>query len=114
MRPAELSFPRLVLVCGNIREDGTESCGAKGGAELHRALKEAVRVVHPEIRVSKSGCLGNCTSGPSVTIMPDGVWLGDVTVNDVPKIVNYLGGHLAALDVPEDKQCCGGGCCKMP
>lgn len=114
MHPAARSYGRLVLVCTNVRDDGRESCGAKGGAELHRALKEAVRAVSLDVRVSKSGCLDNCTDGPSVAIMPDGVWLGGVTLDDVPKIASYLAGHADALDLPEGKRCCGGGCCPMP
>lgn len=81
---------KLVLVCTNCRDDGRECCGDKGGAELHRKLKEAVKAVMHDVRVSKSGCLDRCSTGASVVIMPDNVWLGQVTEEDIPTIVNMI------------------------
>lgn len=122
MQPAGTWFPRLVLVCTNERTDGRESCGPKGGVELHRHLKEAIKQRDPRIRVSRSGCLDNCKTGPTVVIMPDNIWLGGVTEEDIPRIVAYLGGDEEALaDITasvrqpavatEAGGCCGGGCC---
>lgn len=90
MRLAEKQFKRLVLVCTNSREDGRECCAAKGSVELYHALKGAVRAVDPTIRVSRSGCLDNCATGTTVVIMPDALWLGAVTPEDIPTIVSYL------------------------
>lgn len=78
---------KLVLVCTNDRVDGRECCAQKGSVDLHRTLKEAVRSVFPDVRVSKSGCLDRCSSGATVAIMPDNVWLGAVGVEDIPGIV---------------------------
>lgn len=87
MKPAGIHFRKLVLVCTNIRDNGEECCGLRGGVELHKKIKEAIKAVAPDIRVSKSGCLGNCKTGASVVIMPDDIWLGDVTEADIPEIV---------------------------
>lgn len=114
-------FQRLVLVCTNERTDGRESCGPKGGVALHAHLKQSVREAGLGVRVSRSGCLDNCTTGPSVVIMPDNMWLGGVTDQDVPRIVAYLKGEEGALaefrpaasveTAKEEAGCCGGGCC---
>jgi (2Fe-2S) ferredoxin len=81
---------KLILVCTNCRDDGRECCAKKGSGELHRKLKEAVKVAAPDVRVSKSGCLDRCSTGASVTIMPDNVWLGGVTEDDVEAIVGMV------------------------
>lgn len=90
MKPAETQFRKLVLVCTNVRENGEECCGLKGSINLHKKIKEAVKAADPTVRVSKSGCLGNCKSGISVVIMPDDLWIGGVTDEDIPKIVELV------------------------
>ncbi len=81
---------KLILVCTNCREDGRECCAQKGGAELHTKLKEAVKAAALDVRVSKSGCLDRCSSGATVVIMPDNVWLGQVTEEDIDEIVKLV------------------------
>ncbi|MBP9748690.1 (2Fe-2S) ferredoxin domain-containing protein [Patescibacteria group bacterium] len=90
MRLAEKPFQKLVLVCTNRREDGRECCAAKGSIELYHALKAAVKAMDPSIRVSQSGCLDNCSTGTTVVIMPDALWLGAVTEADIIDILAYL------------------------
>ncbi len=93
MIPAAKPFRKLVLVCTNERTDGRECCMAKGSVELHAKIKEAVKAVDPTVRVSKSGCLDNCPTGPTVVIMPDNIWLGMVTDADIPEIVRLATSH---------------------
>lgn len=83
-------FKKLVLVCTNERTDGRECCAQKGSVELHKLIKEAVRAVDPAVRVSRSGCMDMCSSGPTVVIMPDNVWLGDVQEKDIPTVLQYV------------------------
>lgn len=90
MKEPLVKFRKLVLVCTNLRENGEECCAQKDSAELHRKLKEAVKAADPRIRVSKTGCLGNCKSGASVVIMPDDVWLGGVTEDDIPALLELI------------------------
>lgn len=87
MEPAGIHFRKLVAVCTNLRENGEECCAAKGSVELHAKIKAAIKASCPDVRVSKSGCLGNCKTGISVVIMPDDIWLGRVTEADIPEIV---------------------------
>ena len=90
MKEPLLRYKKLVLVCTNLRENGEECCAQKGSVELHKKLKETVKLLDPAIRVSKTGCLGNCKSGASVVIMPDDIWLGAVTEEDIPEILKML------------------------
>ncbi len=90
MHLAEKPFQKLILVCTNRREDGRECCAAKGSLEVYHALKAAVKAMDPHIRVSQSGCLDNCATGTTVVIMPDALWLGAVTQEDIPALLAYL------------------------
>ena len=90
MYRTQTPFKKLVLVCTNIKENGEECCGRKGSADLHQKLKEAVKLAHPAVRVSRTGCLGMCSSGPTVIIMPDNVWFGGTTEADIPTILQYI------------------------
>lgn len=75
------------MVCTNCRDDGRECCAQKGSIDLHQKLKEAIKEVAHDVRVSKSGCLDRCSTGATVVIMPDNICLGSVTEADIPEIV---------------------------
>ena len=85
-------YKKLVLVCTNQRTDGTKCCAAGGSDELREQLKAKVKEAKLPVRVSKSGCLGMCETGPTVVIMPDNLWFGAVAVQDIDEIVKLLGG----------------------
>lgn len=40
-----------------------------------------------QVMVTNTGCFGICNSGPVVVVYPEGVWYKEVTVDDVPEIV---------------------------
>ena len=90
MRLSDKQFSKLVLVCTNERADGRACCAQKASPEFYHSLKVAVAAMDPTIRVSKTGCLGNCESGATVAIMPKNVFLGEVTVEDIPEILEML------------------------
>lgn len=101
MRLSDHQHKKLILVCVNVREDGAECCGQKGSLDLYHKLKAAVKeeaignrqkAGEPiqNIRVSKTGCLGNCESGITVALMPENVYLGEVTEADIPEIVRRI------------------------
>lgn len=90
MHKADRPFRKLVLVCTNERADGRECCAQKGAVELHHKLKMAVSAVDPTIRVAKSGCLDNCSTGMTVVIQPDNIWLARVREQDIPEIMKML------------------------
>ena len=90
MRLADNQHKKLVLVCVNEREDGSNCCGQKGSLELYHKLKTAVKAAVSGVRVSRCLCLGNCESGMTVALMPENVYLGEVTEADIPAIVEQI------------------------
>lgn len=81
-------YRKVVLVCTNQKENGKECCAMKDAKELHLKLKEEMKKTDLTVRVSKTGCLDRCSEGVTVAIMPDDVWLGNVTETDIPEIVS--------------------------
>ncbi len=69
---------RCVLVCQHT------SCLAAGSAAVLAAF-EATEVT--EFRVMGTGCQGQCSSGPTVRIVPEEIWYCRVQPSDVPVIV---------------------------
>ena len=60
------------------------SCTRNGSAEVLAAF----RVAAPTgVFVNSSDCLGQCASGPTVRVMPDGTWYCRVKPADVGAIV---------------------------
>lgn len=99
-----------ILVCANERPpDATKpSCGPKGGADLHRRFKDAIRDagVRDEVIVTRTGCLKHCSHGIVVGVWPYNLWYRDVTLDDVEEILRttVLGGGtpVERLLLPED------------
>ncbi|MGJ3253885.1 MAG: (2Fe-2S) ferredoxin domain-containing protein [Elainellaceae cyanobacterium] len=70
---------RCVLVCQH------RSCQRNGSEAVLAAFREAAT---PGVFVSGGGCTGQCSSGPTVRVMPDGTWYCQVRPPDVPEIVD--------------------------
>lgn len=78
MSSAEGSARKTVLVCRN------KTCSAQGSAEVLAAFEERA----PEgVAVRRSGCLGQCGSGPMVLVEPEETWYSQVRASDVGEIV---------------------------
>ena len=95
MQTQPAPYEKIVFVCVHHREDGQgPCCAARGGAELHAALKEQVKALglSAKIRVSRSGCLNRCAKGPNLMVFPDNVWHCGVTPEDLPEILRSLTG----------------------
>lgn len=86
---------RYVWVCTNRRAPGHPkgSCAEKGSEAFQTALKNAVAVagLHRRVRVMPSGCMDLCWMGVTMAVMPDMTFLGRVTEEDIPAIVDALG-----------------------
>jgi (2Fe-2S) ferredoxin len=92
-------YRALILVCVNVKEDGRECCGGRGSAALYDALKSAVseRGLKGIVRVSRSGCLGQCSFGPNIMVFPEGVWYSGVSEADLPALIaRHMDGAAAA------------------
>ena len=53
-------------------------------AELKRLTKEAG--LDKDIRVTKSGCFGQCGHGPNAVAWPENVWYCGLKLEDVPEL----------------------------
>ena len=72
-----------VLVCG-----GT-GCTSSHSAEIIEKLESeiAAKGLQDEIKVIKTGCFGLCALGPIMIVYPEGCFYSEVTVEDIPEIV---------------------------
>lgn len=85
-RPTKHPHPqhRCILICQD------RSCSRNGSAEILVAF-QAAKV--PGVMANGSACMGQCSSGPTVRVLPDGTWYCRVKSTDVPVIVKQ---HLEA------------------
>ncbi len=72
-----------VLVCG-----GT-GCTSSHSNEIIEKLESelAAKGLQDEIKVIKTGCFGLCALGPIMIVYPEGCFYSEVTVEDIPEIV---------------------------
>lgn len=83
---------RYVFVCTKRRpeEHKKGSCAVHGSEELVSVLKLAAGKARLDVRVTSSGCVDLCWVGAAVSVMPDNVFLKNITTNDVPLLVEAL------------------------
>lgn len=88
-------YNKHVFVCTNQKAPGKTCCANKGGEETFEHLKSRLLELDlfgpGKIRVSKSGCLGRCASGPCVVVYPEGLWFTYESLSDLDEIIDsYL------------------------
>ena len=80
-----------VFVCTSSRITGQQKgyCFSKDAVGVIQAFMEEIEAkdLNGDVMVTNTGCFGICSSGPIVVVYPDGVWYKEVTVEDVPEIV---------------------------
>lgn len=83
---------RYLFICTNRRADDHPrgSCAHKGSEEIAKKLKGALlaRKVAGDIRACTVSCLDLCESGVSIVQEPDHVVYGNVSLDDVDRIVD--------------------------
>ncbi|CAM2913434.1 (2Fe-2S) ferredoxin domain-containing protein [Legionella worsleiensis] len=90
-------YAKHIMICTNQKAAGKQCCANTGGEEYFAHLKS--RLLELELhgpgkyRVSKSGCLGRCGSGPCLVIYPEGVWYSYSSIADIDHIIES---HLVA------------------
>ena len=85
--------PRVqILVCTNERPPDAvkPSCGPRGGLEVYRRFKDAVRQrgVRDTVMTVRTGCLKHCSHGITVCVWPANHWYTGVTLDDVNEILD--------------------------
>lgn len=103
------AFTHHVFVCGNVRPSGHPRgcCNPDDSQALRDAFKRELKRagLGTLARANQAGCLEQCEHGPTVVIYPQGIWYGNVAVEDVPRIVQrtILGGEiLTDLAIADD------------
>ena len=81
---ASNSKPAIIKVCGK------PDCMKQGGKALCKALDKALSSGEwdPSIEIQFTGCMGKCSQGPNLIVMPDKKRYSNVTAQDVPKVLN--------------------------
>ena len=86
------AFTHHIFICCNRRSPGHARgcCDPAGSEQLRSAFKAGVehRGLKPLVRANKAGCLDQCELGPMVVIYPQGVWYGNVQLEDVARIID--------------------------
>jgi NADH:ubiquinone oxidoreductase subunit E len=87
-----------IFVCSNVRDGRPDNpgCGAKGGDDLKTVLKQEIkeRGWSGKVRVSTTGCMGLCSSGPNILLHPQKIHFSEVTREDLNSILETVAGHV--------------------
>ncbi|WP_238400391.1 (2Fe-2S) ferredoxin domain-containing protein [Legionella bononiensis] len=95
-------YTKHIMICTNQKAAGKQCCANTGGEEYFDYLKSRLLELDMhgpgKYRVSKSGCLGRCSSGPCIVIYPEGVWYSYTSLADIDQIIES---HLIAGETAE-------------
>lgn len=84
-------YNRHIFLCTNQKSAGKACCANAGPDVFFDYLKTRLLELElygpGQVRVSKSGCLGRCSSGPCVVIYPEGVWYRYQSIADIDEII---------------------------
>ncbi len=80
-----------VFVCTSCRINGVQKgfCHNKGSVGIVERLMEEIedRGLSGDVVVNNTGCFGICDKGPIMVVYPEGVWYGNVSEDDIERIV---------------------------
>lgn len=94
-------YTKHVFLCTNQKSAGKQCCANSGGEPFFDYLKTRLLELDlhgpGKIRVSKTGCLGRCASGPCIVIYPEGIWYSYTSFNDIDQIIesHFIAGKIA-------------------
>jgi (2Fe-2S) ferredoxin len=83
-----------IFVCTNVRENNPDKpgCGSFGSNALKDKIKAMIseRGWKGKVRVSTTGCMGLCATGPNILLHPQGIHFSGVTEADLPTILDTI------------------------
>ncbi len=92
-------FRSHVLVCVD------PECLEKGAHEVMDAIQDELvaQGLIDEVQVLETSRIGGCAQGPEIMVYPEGIHYGDLTVDDIPFLVeeHFLKGRVAKKFVIE-------------
>ncbi len=85
-------YNKHVFICVNERNSSTKKSCGKIGSELRLFLKQEILKsgLNKEIRINKSGCLGQCAKGPCFVVYPNQEWYFNITLDQSENILSKL------------------------
>lgn len=102
-------YQKHVFICTNQKEAGKKCCQQAGADQVFTYVKQQLQQRNAwgpgKIRVSRSGCLGRCASGPVMVVYPDNVWYRYQSEHDIDAIIeqHLLNHHkVPALELPDE------------
>ncbi len=84
-------YEKHIFVCINQRQEGARvCCGEETGKAIASRFKELIteHKLRTKVRAQRTSCFDWCEHGPIVTVYPDKVVYGNITLADVDKIFN--------------------------
>ncbi|MDX2190086.1 MAG: (2Fe-2S) ferredoxin domain-containing protein [Bacteroidota bacterium] len=83
-----MKFKKHIFICTNQRVDGKKSCGEAHGMALVNEFKLLINrdKLNVDVRAQRAGCIDVCDFGPSLVVYPEGIFYGNVQINDVNEI----------------------------
>ncbi len=97
-----VKIQKHIFVCVNERNTNNPKgcCSSKNSLEIMTKIKRIVKNSGMEnIRVNKSGCLGNCEKGVACVIYPEGTWY---TIPDEEKAIIEISNHILGGEKASD------------
>lgn len=97
------------LFCVNERSGGRKCCAKEGADALRKYAKACVAPLREEgmpVKVRKSDCLGYCSRGPVIKVLPDGVFYSYANAKDIDAILKAhleTGSVVKRLLIPRKK-----------
>mgnify|MGYP006434464621 FL=1 len=83
--------PATIRVCINeYQEDGSDSCGPRGGKEMRALLEKGIEERNIDIQFRALEGLGLCQRGPSVMLDPGNSFFLNAQPEDVPEILDHV------------------------
>ncbi|MHB8127486.1 MAG: 2Fe-2S ferredoxin [Mobilitalea sp.] len=80
-----------IFVCTSCRINGQQKgfCFSKGSVDILQKFLEEIEDndLSSEVMVTNTGCFGICEKGPIAVVYPEGIWYGNLTEENVEKII---------------------------
>lgn len=80
-----------IFVCTSCRMNGVQKgfCYSKDAVGIVEKFMEEIddRDLSSEVMITNTGCFGICEKGPIAVVYPEGVWYGELTEEDIERIM---------------------------
>lgn len=88
-----------LVVCVNNRfRADRASCAARGSVAIADALESGITARRLDVRFERICCLGECSRGPTVRLVPGGEFFFGVTMNEVAAILDAVAVSCGTLE----------------